>query len=259
MRRETATLFRLFLIMLAAAWSGSALLAADCPETKPATHRGPIAPNGPWIAYQCPEACGNKTPGTFVRHTEDPYLLDWIFVWCSGGYEVGIPANTSCWNCINGCAGSNCPPGELCVPIKNSWGSDCQRYACDDPAYTLVENWTTGIPYCRRSQPCPTDPPVQQCTPATVMLEGPTKIRPGATCTWSAQAFSECSGATYTYTWYVANQYAGTGEYYTGGRPSGVQIGYPWKIRVEATYNGYAAGSQEITVKEDSTARICVN
>jgi hypothetical protein len=258
MRKSAATLFRLFIIVVAAAL-GTTLVAADCPPTKPATFRGPIAPNGPWIAYQCPEACGNKTPGTFVRHTEDAYLLDWIFVWCTGGYEAGIPATSTCWNCMNGCAGTNCPPGELCMPIARSSGTDCRRYGCDDPAYTITEDSPTGVPYCKRTQPCPEDPPVQHCTPATVVLDGPTTIRPGASCTWSAEAWSECTGATYTYNWYVGSYWLGSGQYYTGGRPSGVLVGQSWRLRVEATYNGYAAGSKEITVREDANARICVN
>jgi hypothetical protein len=258
MYRYAATLFRLFIIaVVAVCISGPAVLADDCPDTKPATYRGPIAPNGPWIAYQCPEACGGGTVGgTFVRHSEDPWLLDWIYVWCPGGYEVGIPATSTCWNCIDGCAGANCPPGELCMPIARQGGSDCIRYGCDDPAYELVETSANGVPYCRRKDPCP---PVQHCTPATVILDGPTTIRPGTSCTWSTEAFSECTGAAYTYHWYVANHWAGSGQYYSGGRPSGVLIGSSWKVRVEVLYNGSPAGSKEITVKESSTARICMN
>lgn len=258
MRKYATSLFRLFTIVVAASF-GTALLADDCPPTKPATDRGAIAPNGPWIAYQCPEACPGMSGGTFVRHTEDPWLMDWIWVRCGTGSEVGIPASSSCWNCIEGCAGSNCPPGELCVPIKNSWGSDCRRYACDDPAYSLRENWTTGVPYCERTQPCPFDPPVQQCTPATVILDGPTRIQPGATCTWMADAWSECPSSAYTYNWYVGTFWVGSGQYYSGGRLSGVQVGYPWRLRVEVTYNGQWAGSREIEVREDPSAPICMN
>jgi hypothetical protein len=255
MRRYAMTMFRVFTVVMATV-CGTALLATECQPTKPANYRGQIAPNGPWIAYQCPEACGMMTPGTFLRRVEDPNLLDWIYVWCNGGYETAIPATSTCWNCVNGCAGSNCPPGELCIPIARQSGSDCLRYGCDDPAYELVESSATTVPYCRRKQPCPTTP---TCTPATVVLDGPTTIRPGASCMWSAQAFSECTGAAYTYNWYVANHWAGSGQYYSGGRPSGVLIGSSWKVRVEVTYNGSPAGSKEITVREAASAPICFN
>lgn len=258
MSRSAAMLFRFFMIALAVLCvAGTPIAVADCPpETKPATARGPIAPNGPWIAYQCPEACGMMTPGTFLRHTEDPYLVDWIFVWCQGGYEAAIPATSTCWNCVDGCAGANCPPGELCMPIAGQWGSDCIRYGCDDPAYEIVEKTATSAPYCRRKEACTTP----SCTPATVTLEGPTTIRTGASCTWTATAASStCAASAYTYTWYVANHWAGTGQYYSGGRPSGVLIGSSWKVRVEVAYNGVAVGSKEISVKESANAPICIN
>jgi hypothetical protein len=105
----------------------------------------------------------------------------------------------------------------------------------------------------------PLDPPVQHCTPATVLLDGPTTIRTGTSCTWSAEAFSECTGATYTYNWYVSNTWVGSGQWYTGGRPNGVLAGQSWRLRVEASYNGFAAGSSEIYVSESASAPICVN
>jgi hypothetical protein len=258
---------------------GTALLATDCPPTIPATPPSGvdpwITPNGPWIAFQCPEACGGTEGGTFVRWEQDANNLDWIYVRCANGtmnrfneygqlsnghplaYEIAIPASSSCWNCIDGCAGDTCPPGQTCLPKAKEINSDCRRWVCNDPNYgQLVENRQTGIPDCKRTTLCP---PSQQCTPATILLDGPTAIKPGASCTWTAEAFSECTGANYEYYWYVSNQFAGTGQYYSGGRPSGVQIGYSWPIRVEVTYNGYAAGSKEIYVKESNKAGFCIN
>lgn len=268
MRRNVMTWCRFFAIAFAAVclMDGTALLASDCPETKPAVERGPIAPNGPWIAYQCPEACSNwKYPPLFSRYEEDPWLLDRIWVWCEDpfggpGWEHDIASTSDCWHCMDGCAGADCPEGEICAPRPRTPGSDCRRYGCDDPAYMVVENFQTGVPECRRKDPCPSTPPPPSCVPATVYLNGPTAIPPGGTCTWSAAASSACTGATYTYNWYIEGyHYVGSGEYYSGGRPNGVLIGYPWRLRVEALYNGVVAGSQEIEVRESSTARFCLN
>jgi hypothetical protein len=260
MHKYAMTSFRFFLIAFAlvCVFDGPAALAQTCEPTKPATDRGAITPNGPWIAYQCPESCNMSTPPVFLRWTEDPWLLDTIWVWCGAvngnpGYEAAIPSNSSCWNCINGCAGDNCPPGELCIPRPNQWGSDCRRYACDDPNYELVENGVNGVPYCRRKVACP-----PSCTPATVTLDGPTRIRTGASCTWTGNAFNDtCNASAYTYNWYTGTFWLGSGQYYTGGRPSGVLIGSPWRLRVEVTYNGTWVGSKEIEVRESSTAPIC--
>lgn len=294
MERSAVTLFRVVLMAIAAVCVmdanyfipsqaldlgvGTALLASDCPPTIPATpppSADPaIAPNGPWIAYQCPEICGGNQGGTFQRWERDANDLDWIVVRCPNGttnrfndlgqmssghpltYDVGIPASSTCWNCVDGCAGSLCPAGESCVPTAKQPGSDCRRWVCNDPDYAAFEeNQAHGIPNCRRTSWCP---PAQHCTPANVLLDGPTVIRTGGSCTWTAEAFSECSGANYEYYWYVANHFAGSGQYYSGGRPSGVLIGSSWPIRVEVTYNGYPAGSHQIYVKESSTAAICL-
>ena len=243
--------------------AGTGLSAADCPPTKPATYRGPIAPNGPWITYQCPELCGTQ-PGTFLRRVEDVDFMDLIYVWCPNvAEERAIPSSSTCWNCVDGCAGSNCPPGELCLPKAKQSGYDCFRWGCDDPAYTIMEGTSENgwQAYCRRVQPCPEDPPVQQCVPASVWTDGPTTIRPGTSCTWSAGVFSECPSSAYTYHWYAGTMWVGSGEYYTGGRPSGVLIGSPWRLRVEAIYNanGQIAGSREFWVSESSSAPICMN
>lgn len=258
MRSDALKWLRFLMIALAAVCVAGVLVpmtaeAQQCQPTKPATDRGAIAPNGSWIASQCPEACGTMPTGVYLRHSEDPNLLDWIYVWCSGGYEAGIPASSTCWNCIDGCAGSNCPAGELCIPIPRQGGSDCRRFACTDPDYELVESGSNSVPYCRRKVACPT------CTPATIALQGPTQIRTGEECMWNVAVTAGCSSSSYTYNWYVGTFWVGSGEYYSGGRLSGVPYGSAWKLRVEATYNGAAAGAAEIWVSESNNAAICFN
>jgi hypothetical protein len=168
-----------------------------------------------------------------------------------------------CWRCEGdaGC-GTNCPPGELCVQQPGVAGSDCRRYGCTDSRYQPVENGYDAqgriIVVCRLkpTETCTTP----SCVPATVTLSGPTQIRPGATCEWSATASSStgCSAGDYIYHWYAANAWVGGGQYYTGGKPSGVLNGYPWKLRVEVvTSDGTFAGKHEITVSESSNAPVC--
>lgn len=246
---------------------GPAILASDhCPETKPVALRGAIDPDGDWIAYSCPEACSSPhDPPVFVRWDWTSSSTDVIYVWCNGingapGGEVPIPSTSTCWKCLGSCAGSACPPGELCLPDPGQPRSDCQRYGCDDPAYEPVESFDAqgnAIVICRR-KPTAKCPEIISCTPATVVLDGPTAIQPGATCSWSAEAWSGCPASGYTYHWYAANHWVGSGQYYSGGKPSGVLNGYPWRLRVEAFYNGTFAGSQEIEVREDSSAPICM-
>ena len=262
MRKYVATSIRFLVFAVTVMFlSSPTVLASDCPPTKPATNRGPIAPNGPWIAYQCPEMCNLQYPPVFTRYYEPPDLIDLIYVWCDGvngapGEEKPIPSTSTCWKCLDGCAGSNCPAGEICEPNAGQWGSDCIRYGCDDPNYEPVEDSTApGGVICRRktTASCP-----ESCTPATVVLDGPTTIQPGATCEWSAAASSStCSASAYTYHWYAANHWVGSGQYYSGGKPSGVLNGYPWKLRVEVLYNGTPAGSKEIQVSESSNAPVC--
>jgi hypothetical protein len=285
MRRYARTLFRFFTIALAAVCVveanlfipsttldlgiGTPLLASDCQDVVAADLEGQIAPDGPWITKQCPEVCGGPlVTRTFLRHWQDPTNnLDWVVVWCGTGREGWIPARSvepgeprTCWNCQGGCAGEGkCPPGMACVPYPaKSVGSDCHMWSCR-AGYSIRDDASSGIPYCQRTDPCPLDPPVQHCTPASVLLEGPTTIRTGRTCTWSALVFSECTGAGYTYNWYVFNTWVGGGQTYTGGKPNGVLAGQSWKLRVEASYNGGFAGSREITVKESATAPLCTN
>ena len=157
---------------------------------------------------------------------------------------------------MEGCAGDQCPDGEVCLPDPGEPGSDCIRWGCDDPSnYKAEEDWedptnATGV-ICRRKTPCP-----PTCTTTTVSIGGPASIRPGATCTWSAAASN--TSCTYKYDWYIGFYWVGTGEYYTGGRPSWIPTG-PWKLRVDTHYGTQYVGSHEIQISESPTARLCVN
>lgn len=262
MHKLTMTLFRLLAIALVVV-STTAILA-QCPEEVPATDMGSIAVNGPVIAGQCPEACPNWVAGQYVAYGWDAQQLDFIEVQCSDTaqtvakiYSTTHPNSTAstCWNCVGGC-GVNCPPGELCLPVPKSSGSDCHRFAC--PAgYTIAERQaivdgkTTSQPYCWRSS-------TSACPPEAIALtlDGPTSIRTGEMCSWSAYA-SGGSGAAFSYTWYVSNNPVGTGPYYTGGRPSGTLVGYSWRLRVDVT-DGVSYASQEILVSESDYAPICM-
>lgn len=262
MHKLTMTLFRLLTIALVAVWATA--LFAQCVEEVPAIDNGPIAVNGPAIAAQCPEACPNFSPGQFLWYAEDAGF-DYIAVQCSDAagtsariYSTTHPNSTAstCWNCVGGC-GVNCPAGELCMPVPYSSGSDCHRFSC--PAgFTIAERQavvngqTSAQPYCWRERPSSecTRPPVQ------VDLVGPSSIRTGQACSWSASASGGAPGASMSYTWYVSNNPVGYGPYYTGGRPSGTLVGYSWRLRVTVT-DGYTWASDEILVSESSYAPMC--
>ena len=267
-----ASLFRFLTITLAVLTldlgTATTISAQQCPPEVEAIPLGGIAPNGAAIASQCPEACTNWTPGQYVSYGWGTDFLDYIEIQCANAqqttkiYSTPVAGNTasSCWNCVGGCAGTNCPPGELCIPVPRSSGSDCQRFGC--PAgYTIAERQavvngeTKAQPYCVLTNPsdCPSDPRIP---PITVQLEGPATIRTGGQCTWTANAFGG-STSPKTYTWYVSNNPVGYGTYYTGGRPSGTLIGSSWRLRVTVT-DGVRYTSQEILVKESATAPICV-
>jgi hypothetical protein len=89
-----------------------------------------------------------------------------------------------------------------------------------------------------------------------VTIEGPTRIQPGATCTWRAVA----SGGTppYSYNWTNDGLYAGSDEYYTGSKDSG-NIGSSFPLTVTVTDAADQYDSAEITVYEDESARICMS
>lgn len=253
MSRYAMTLCRIFMVVFAAV-----SIHAQCVETMPVVERGPIAPDGALIASQCLESCPNLSSApVFLRHWQDAWFLDWIEVWCQGanggqGSVAQIPSTSTCWKCVEGCAGSNCPPGETCLPKPGVGGSDCQRYACADPTnYMVVENAQTGQPECRRRTSCP------GCTPTSVTITGPTAIQPGTSCTWSVDVQSSCPSSSYIYHWYAGPQWVGNGTSYTGGKPNGTLNGYPWRVRVEVVYNGALVGSHEIQVRESANALAC--
>lgn len=263
MRSSGVPLFRFFILALAVVSAAMPILA-QCPQEVPAEFRGDITPNGPVIAAQCPEACPNFFAGQYVSYGWTSTGLDFIEVQCSDAtakvakiYSTPQPDSTAsvCWNCVEGC-GTNCPPGELCMPVPWSSGSDCKRFGC--PAgYNIVERHSDAgkeEPYCVRDPAvyCPTTP---QPPPLVVVLEGPEKIRTGGECSWSAVAYGG-TGAPKTYSWSVSNNPAGDGPYYTGGRPSGTLVGYSWRLRVYAT-DGTKSATQEIIVSEDPNAPFC--
>ena len=253
MREFTMKSFRYFLLTLTVVClSASSLYAQTCPPaTKPAREVGPIAPNGPWIASQCPEACDPKIAGRFEELFQDygGSYIDYITVWCGAGYSTPIPSTSTCWNCEDGCAGSNCPAGSLCMPIANQTGSDCRQYVCDDPAYAITEDSATGVPYCRRKQDC--------ADTLSVTLDGPMTIRTGTSCTWSAITSGGNPNTGRSYTWYVSNNPVGYAQWYTGGRPSGTLVGAGWRLRVTVT-DGSSYASSEFVVSESSCAPLCM-
>ncbi len=266
MHRLRTSFFRFLAIALVATGVGIPA-SAQCPPPAEveATPLGAITPSGTAIASQCPEACPNWVPGQYLSYGWDLDFLDYIEIQCSDAQQsvkkiwstpkTGSTAST-CWNCTGGCAGTACPPGELCLPVPRSTGSDCQRFGC--PAgYTIAERQsvvngeTKTQPYCVRTTAteCPPIPDI------TVQLEGPATIRTGGQCTWTANAWG--GSGTLSYTWYASNNPVGYGPYYTGGRPSGTLVGHSWRLRVTAT-DGVRYKSQEVLVNESSTAPICM-
>ena len=96
--------------------------------------------------------------------------------------------------------------------------------------------------------PCP-PPPIQ----LDVTISGPTRIRPGATCTWYAVV--QPPGG-YNYQWYNENFPVGTASYYTGGKLEGT-VGDRFTLRVDVDGSG-GVGSASITVRESASAPICI-
>lgn len=278
MRRYVAMSIRFLVIAFAATfvteanWFGTQLWAQTCPETIAPTPKGPVTPDGPSIAAQCPEACVLlSTSPHYKRFGYDQNgKIDVVYVDCKRDSDGTVVATDveiqsdfgDCWRCIDSCGGAACPSGQTCIPDPGTEGSDCQSYGCDDPAYEPKESRDAEgniIVVCQLIPGAVCKGPTPSCT-ATVFMEGPTKIRPGATCMWSADLWpssTSCAESEYIYHWFAANQWVGIGEYYSGGKPDGVLNGYPWKLRVEAWHNGVYAGKREIEVKEDANAPVC--
>ena len=90
--------------------------------------------------------------------------------------------------------------------------------------------------------------------PYGVSLNGPTEIRPGATCTWTVSY----SGGTIpvAYTWTNDSQVVGTTDTYTGSKLSGT-TGTSFVLQIQVT-NDAGAAYDQITVTETASAPICM-
>ncbi|HEX2210380.1 MAG TPA: hypothetical protein VHG93_22065 [Longimicrobium sp.] len=169
-----------------------------------------------------------------------PYAVsDWQDPWDS---------SNSCWNCVNGCA-TNCPTGYSCYPITGTDGTDCKPFKCDvsdGKAWRLVDVGYGVPPKCEVLD-CP--PP-----PLTISVDGPSSIRPGAECSWTATPGGG-NGNPYSITWYVGGTSVGYGPYWTGSKPSGV-YGSNWTLKAEVT-DGSTATYTLHPISESSGAPIC--
>ncbi len=101
--------------------------------------------------------------------------------------------------------------------------------------------------------PRATSPPPGPSFPVSV--DGPTQIRPGATCTWNAAV----SGGTapYSYNWTNDGMPVGNEYYYTGSKNVG-STGSSFRVRLSVTDATGATGEHEVTVFENSSAPICL-
>lgn len=91
--------------------------------------------------------------------------------------------------------------------------------------------------------------------PPAVTISGPTRIQPGATCTWDANVTSGDPPFTYYWTGEV-QPYGTTDPWYTGTKDSG-QLADHFTLRVEVS-NAAGSDIDEIIVYEDPDARICI-
>lgn len=90
--------------------------------------------------------------------------------------------------------------------------------------------------------------------PPEVHISGPTRIKPGATCTWHAVVTD--GDPTFTYYWSgQIDPYTGSEAYYTGKKDSGQQ-GSLFTIRVDVS-NAVGSDNDVITVQEDPNAMTC--
>lgn len=216
-------------------------------ESMPATKVGNRPIDASRIMTNCPyETCTTLTVGSSPVVTVDPDgIADRLTVTCPDASIRSITSAAGCWDCVDGCSAS-CPTGSLCKAFPE-WGNDCQEFTCPEGwNLTDPDGNPFKAPYCTR--PCP--------PPLTVTISGPIKIKPGATCTWTASA-SGGSGGPYTFAWYNDNHVQNTGDSYTGGRLSGTLYPQFW-VRVDvADADGTHHKTTQILVKEDATAAIC--
>jgi pimeloyl-ACP methyl ester carboxylesterase len=89
----------------------------------------------------------------------------------------------------------------------------------------------------------------------SVSITGPTLIRPGATCTWWANVGD--GTPPYTYHWTNDWMPAGSNSYEYMGRKDPGNTGSSFRVRVAVTDAEGRQGDREITVTENSSARIC--
>jgi subtilisin len=87
----------------------------------------------------------------------------------------------------------------------------------------------------------------------TISIDGPTRIRPGATCTWTADA---SGGVTpYTYDWHMGSTDVGSDEELYASKPVG--LGSTFWLFLDVRTADHAHASTKVSVTESSTAPIC--
>lgn len=217
-----------------------------CYDSMPAAMVDSLPTEPTAIATNCgPETCGGTEVGEVVNVLVDADgNKDVIVIECDDNSVHYVKSDSTCWNCVEGCADSACPDGAMCTPIPGLPGSDCRAYTCP-VGWTLTQTTALTAPTCRRYKECP--------PPLTVTIDGPSKIKPGAQCTWTATV-SGGSG-TYTYNWFREVEWVSGASSYTGGRPNGTLLPQ-FKLRVEVS-DGTQGASAELLVKESSTAMVC--
>jgi len=98
-------------------------------------------------------------------------------------------------------------------------------------------------------EPPPPPPPSH-----TVTINGPIRIRPGATCNWQAAVTG--GSLPYTYQWTIDGLNGGTGYDATGSKQVG-NWNSSFRVSVLVTDAGGSSVNQEITVTEDSSSPLC--
>lgn len=197
---------------------------------------------GPIITNCQPETCGPGNTPQLVSLTEDASgLLDQFVVQCPNTDTDTVMSNQECWHCVEGCGGSACPAGAKCMPIPGQQGSDCLVFTCPE-GWDFYDTGALTPPKCRRPAPC-----------LSVTMEGPSKIQPGAQCTWTALPTG--GSGPYIYHWFREVEWVSGGATYTGGRPNGTLLPQ-FTLRLEVS-SGTQQATTSLLVKESSTAMVC--
>jgi hypothetical protein len=234
---------------------------AACPEIVEATYL-PVPPDLMAIAQSCSveAGCGADTlPVGYAWAVDRTYYTDdralhtrhdWVSIRCSNGTETGIGSDDSCWDCVDGCAGSACP-GQYCTAIPDQAGSDCLSFTCPD-GYRIERGPgdydKAPLPYCRLF-----DAIAAGCADPTITLDGPVRVRPGAQCTWTALVHAPRGS---TITWYNDGRWQGTGDSYSGGLQDG-SVSTHFRIRADVWTTAGRSATAEVLVTEDSRAPFC--